>query len=245
MINRSTPPSTVLASTLRCLVRPLGLAMGIATFLTHGAIAAPTEISTVKQDVPDVTGSDVRFTCEYVNGQYTVMYHPASQADQMYAWATPTEMGGGWTPERRCAEISRRLEFYRPDGLQELSTSVENGYDIVCVTTQADPTCRIVFTVPPGQDPQITRDRVFENLTVADAGQRTDSVVTFTDNGSTDFLGRIGDALNLNLNLPSGRRESGINLRPFLDPADGGTGARLQNGVAVPSGRRLNTDGFR
>jgi len=58
-------------------------------------------------------------------------------------------MGDGWTSERRCTEISQRLGPYRPDGLIELRTDVENNYNTVCVTTENDPSCRIVFTVPP------------------------------------------------------------------------------------------------
>ncbi|XPM57456.2 MAG: COP23 domain-containing protein [Leptolyngbya sp. IPPAS B-1204] len=95
--------------------------------------------------------NDVRFSCQVVNGQYTVMYNPQSQPGQYYPWATPTAMGGGWSPDRRCNEISRRLEFYRPDGLLELQTGLENGYNTVCVTTEAMPSCRIVLTVPKGK----------------------------------------------------------------------------------------------
>jgi len=83
-------------------------------------------------------------------------------------------MGDGWTSERRCNEISQRLESYRPDGLIELR-DVENNYNTV-VTTENDPSCRIVFTVPPGQDPTSTRNRVFSNLTVADSGEQTTAI---------------------------------------------------------------------
>ncbi|NJN85724.1 MAG: hypothetical protein HC881_04665 [Leptolyngbyaceae cyanobacterium SL_7_1] len=197
-------------------------------------IAAPTPFEVNgKQLEPDrSTPSPIdgtRFACNVIEGNYTVVYYPESQPDQAYAWATPTQLGGGWTPERRCNEISRRLELYRPDRLQALETSVENGYDIVCVTTEFDPNCRIVFTVPPGQDPIATRDRVFENIAVADSGQRTDGVVTFA--GEDDIFSRIGEALNLNLPGRQQRRMSdrpSIDLRPFLDPADGGTGAMLR-----------------
>ena len=110
--------------------------------------------------------SDVRFSCQTANGQPTVMYNPQSQPGKYYAWATPTSLGGGWTPERRCNEISRRLEFYRPDGLLELQTGVENGYNTICVTTEAMSSCRIVLTVPPGQNPVAIRDRIFNNLSL-------------------------------------------------------------------------------
>lgn len=228
------------------LGQQVGVALGGAMLLVaNGAIATPAATSTTGAKQVNPTDADVRFTCEYVNGQYTVIYHPESQPDQTYPWATPTELGGGWTPERRCNEISRRLESYRPDGLVEMQTGVENGYNTICVTTQQVPSCRIVLTVPPGQDPVATRDRVFENLTVADSGQSTDAVNTFRG-GDGDLLDQLGDALNLDLPSLSGdrRNNDAIDLRPFLDRNDGGTGARLTGGGSQP-GRNLNPDRFR
>ncbi|MBD2000314.1 hypothetical protein H6G00_27555 [Leptolyngbya sp. FACHB-541] len=220
------------------LRRGISLSVGLAMGLAGGAIAQTTP-------QPDITSS-TRFACQSINGQYTVMYYPQSQPGQAYAWATPTELGGGWTEERRCSEISRRLESYRPDGLLEMQTGVENGYNTICVTTQQDASCRIVLTVPPGQDPLVMRNRVFENLAVADRGQQTDSVTTFTG-GDDGILNRIGEALDID--LPGSRRSNSstdsINLRPFLDQADGGTGTRLQGGTPAQSSPQLNPDSFR
>ncbi len=198
-----------------------------------------------------VNGTGTRFTCEISNGQYTVMYHPESQSGRSYPWAVPSAMGGGWDPARRCNEISRRLESYRPDGLLEMQTGLENGYNTVCVTTQRISSCRIVFTVPPGQDPTMTRDRVFQNLTVADSGQRTEGVTTFTSTGQggiNGIIGQLGRWLNIG-GLPGanpGRSASNsINLRPFLDRADGGTGIYLRSNFSSQPGRRLNPGNFR
>jgi hypothetical protein len=216
------------------------LANGSALAQSTGSSAPTPQPSTL----PSVT-SGTRFSCQTTNGQYTVMYAPESQPGKLYAWATPMALGGGWSPERRCSEISRRLEFYRPDGLLEMQTGTENGYNTVCVTTQRNAACRIVLTVPPGQDPLSVRDRVFENLTVADSGQQTSAVNTYRD-GNGNLLNQIGQVLNLN--LPGSEQSSSpadsIQLRPFLDQADGGTGTRLQEG-ATPSNRRLNPDQFR
>ncbi|HEY9641372.1 MAG TPA: COP23 domain-containing protein [Coleofasciculaceae cyanobacterium] len=213
----------------------LALLVSIGSLLPSGAALAQTSAQT---SAPSNSGStvpnDVRFSCEVNNGEYTVMYRPQSQPGQSYPWAKPGELGGGWTPERRCAEISRRLEFYRPDGLLEMQTAVENGYNTVCVTTEKIPSCRIVLTVPPGQDPTSTRDRVFSNLTVADSGQQTGAVNTFTGSNSGGLLNQIGQAIGIDLSGLSGRHHrssssgDGINLRPFLDRADGGTGERLR-----------------
>lgn len=188
------------------------------------------------------------------------MYQPKSQPDKYFPWAVPSAMGGGWSPERRCYEISRRLESYRPDGLVEMRTGVENSYNIVCATTERNGACRIVFTVPQGQDPNSIRDRVFSNLTTADSGQQTSGVYTFAE-GERNLLGRdlsnlLGGALpNIgSLGSPnssptvgqntSSFRGDGIYLKPFLDPSDGGTGTGLA-GKLTSQGSRLNPRNFR
>jgi hypothetical protein len=186
------------------------------------------------------------------SGQYTVMYRPESRPNEVFPWAVPKDLGGGWFAEKRCGEISRRLEEYRPDGLQELTTSTENGYSIVCATTQSNPACRIVFTVPPGQDPIATRDSVFQNLTVADSGTMTQGVNTFVGRGG-GTVNLNDDLVNLGLSILGGDStwanrsadETAINLKPYLDPADGGTGAEMINGIRVRRALRLNPDKFR
>ncbi|HSM82675.1 MAG TPA: COP23 domain-containing protein [Nodosilinea sp.] len=198
--------------------------------------AEPTEGETTADNAP-------RFSCQMYQGQHTVMYSPDSQPGQAYPWAVPQDLGSAWPAERRCAEISARLERYRPDGLLALETAVENGYNTVCVTTESTPGCRIVFTVPPGQDATLTRDRVFDNLTVADRGDQTQGVTTFTGGGGGSTLEQIGNILGLPSTAGAPRRSSGIDLKPFLDPADGGTGARLTGGGSA--GRPLNPDAFR
>jgi len=189
-----------------------------------------------------IRDADTRFTCERVDGEYTVMYYPESQPDRGYPWAIPSELGGGWTPQKRCDAITARFESYRQDGLLELTTGEENGYDTICVTTQLDPTdCRLVLTVPPGQDPQLTRDLIFDNLLVADDGGSTQGVYTFGDSqgGNRDILGELGNVINGGGGNSGSTRKSpspeNINLKPFLDPADGGTGENLQGNSLAPT----------
>jgi len=212
----------------------------------EGQTGAPAPESSADPNVT-TTASSNRFSCQAMNGEYMVMYNPESQPGKFYPWAKPMAMGGGWSAERRCMEISRRLEAYRPDGLLEMKTNIENGYNVVCVTTQKISDCRIVLTVPQGQSAMQTRDRVFDNLSVADRGVETSAVNTFV--GGNDALGQVGQLLN---GLPSigSRRDrsldSGINLRPYLDRADGGTGKYLRgNGNSTAPGLRLNPDQFR
>lgn len=248
----------------------LSLAAGLAVLLADGSAIAQERNSSqtnssdrsVVVDTEEDTGTSTRrtptgtsspittatrFSCQMLNGEYTVVYQPESQPGEFFPWAKPAQMGDGWSPQRRCNEIARRLESYRPDGLLELTTGVENSYNTVCVTTERVPACRIVFTVPNGQDPTITRDRVFENLTVADSGQQTDAINTYRNRNNNG----LGELVNIGRDVLGGRNshtKKSINLRPFLDAKDGGTGGELEGGVKLNSGNsntRLNPGKFR
>lgn len=207
-----------------------GSSTGSGSSTTPSGSGTPTGTSTL---------GNTRFSCQINNGQHTVMYTPESQSGQAYPWAIPSVMGGGWSADRRCNEISRRLESYRPDGLLEMQTGRENGYNTVCVTTQRVPSCRIVLTVPVGQDPIVTRDRIFQNLTIADNGQQTQGVNTFVGGRNN---GNLIDQLGRTLGSLGSQRQTSrnLNLRPFLDRADGGTGERLTGGINRSTPRRLS-----
>lgn len=271
MIPQKFPRNSGLMS---LVFKPIGFSTGVAILLGNSSAFAlnPSQVTTISPDLlsHNITlARDVvvdtkpqesqptsateasqapRFTCQLINGQYTVMYHPQSQQNQSYPWATPSSLGGGWSAERRCNEISRRLEFYRPDGLLEMRNAVENNYNIVCVTTQKDSSCRIVLTVPPGKDPEVTRDLVFQNLTVADRGEQTEAVNTFVDRDQNSQLLNqvVNEGLSaLGIGNNAVRRSRSINLRPFLDQADGGTATRLRRDMPTRPNPRLNPDRFR
>jgi len=206
--------------------------------------SAPQNVDIQRSDNPSI--SSTRFSCQYRDGRNLVMYQPRSQPGQLFAWASPANMGGGWSNEKRCNEISRRLEQYRPDGLVEMRTSTENGYNIICATTEQNPACRIILTVPVGSDPNTIRDRVFANLSTADSGQTTAPVNTLvgrSGNSANGLLGILG--IPTNSPSPSTYRRQGIDLKPFLDRADGGSGRGLTNGYSAEPGSRLAPGNFR
>jgi hypothetical protein len=216
---------------------------------TSGGTSTNTQTTTNGGTSTSTTAaSGARFTCEQVSGQLTVVYRPLSRPNEAYPWAIPADMGSAWNSQRRCGEIARRLETYRPDGLQELRTGIDNRQNVVCVTTEKNQSCRIVFTVPGRQDPIATRDQVFRNLTLADSGQQTQGVNTFAG-GNDNILGGLDSRLGgrqTSVTTSNRRNKSqGINLKPFLSTEDGGTGNRMGNPVQVPARYRLNPSNFR
>ncbi|WP_017318888.1 COP23 domain-containing protein [Mastigocladopsis repens] len=227
---------------------PAGSSGTTSTTTTTTGTGSSTSTTTTNSSTAIDSGN--RFFCQSYNGQYTVMYQPESQPGQYYAWATPRTLGGGWDTQKRCETIAQRLETYRPDGLVDLKTAVENRQNILCVTTEAVPYCRIVLTVPPEKDPYVVRNSVFQNLASADSGQQTFGVNTYTS--GNDELSNLGRTIFGGGKKPSASSKDPINLKPFLDRADGGTGAKLRNGVSLggqksqpQTGYRLNPRKFR
>lgn len=216
----------------------------LGAVLTASSAGAQYGPPTPQTAVPS-GGNQARFMCETIANQSTVNYHPVDRPGDKYPWAIPSTMGTNWNAARRCTEIARRLEEYRRDGLKELRTEVKNQYDTVCVTTERNSECRIVFTVPLGQDAIATRDSVFRNLTMADSGQRTTGVNTFADggnNGLSDILGNIlpgaGTAGGNTTSVPPLQTKNSIDLRPFLSVKDGGTATQLRAPKAEKNANR-------
>jgi hypothetical protein len=205
----------------------------------HADVVIETDPPNSSPPTPfDTSLKNKRFICQLERGRYTVMYYPQNQDRRPYPWAIPNDLGDGWTAQRRCNEISRRLEMYRPDGLLDLKIGRENHYDTICVTTQQERSCRIVLTIPPGKNPETTRNKIFQTLIAAEEGQYTQGVNAFTGSKTSesiiDQLSPIfnGNLLRQNNSSPS---NNAINLRPFLEPSDGGTGSQLRDNSATPT----------
>lgn len=213
----------------------------LGAILTAGGAVAQYGPPTPQTSVPS-GGNQTRFVCELVSNQSTVTYRPVDRPGDRYAWAVPGTMGSNWNATKRCAEIARRLEEYRRDGLKELRTDVKNQYNTVCVTTEKNDECRLVFTIPQGQDAIATRDSVFRNLTMADSGQATTGVNTFAEgnNNLGNMLGNVLPGINTGgigtpNPAPGIKNKDSIDLRPFLSIKDGGTATRLRAPVTTPA----------
>ncbi len=246
----NTPAMAQYDSSEDAIVVPTTGSGRTTTTRTRTSIPTGTSTTTSTSSSSQTVDTATRFSCQMDSNGYTVMYSPQSQPNQLFAWATPQALGGGWDAQKRCNTIAQRLESYRPDGLLELRTSTLKGYNVLCVTSEADPSCRLVLTVPPGKDAFQVRNDVFQNLIAADSGQATIGVNTYRGAG-------LEDAINLGRTLlGNGKRaavsKNAIQLKPFLDKQDGGNGKLLRNVKKTTpqsrpsqSGNRLNPDLFR
>lgn len=114
-------------------------------------------------------------------------------------WTSSVFSNDGWSPERRCQEVSSRFsQFNDNNQLRYLTTGYMNGMNVICVALNRGDRCSgLVYTLKPGQNPTQTLNRLF-------GVQRT----------ATGPLNETGDRVYIDMNeyLGVGRTE---NLPPM------------------------------
>lgn len=73
-------------------------------------------------------------------------------------WTSNRFEAGGWSPERRCQEVSQRLQDASNRGnLRFLTTGRMNGQPVVCTASkEGGPCLDLLYTLKPEQDPAAT-----------------------------------------------------------------------------------------
>ncbi|MFB2920503.1 COP23 domain-containing protein [Aerosakkonema funiforme] len=111
----------------------LGFAFGSATLLSSHAQSAPP----------------IAFECKEFEGAWTTIAKTQQQQRQFIRWVSDFGARAGYTPERRCNEVTNRMNFYvRTKYPQYLTTGVQSDYPIICVTDREGNGCQgLVYTL--------------------------------------------------------------------------------------------------
>ena len=74
-------------------------------------------------------------SCMNANGvPATVVQTKSGKQVPIIYWKSQTFSGSGWTPERRCQEVSARFQSYHSSGtLEYITTGRMNGLPVICV----------------------------------------------------------------------------------------------------------------
>ena len=84
-----------------------------------------------------VSGSSLasRFSCININGTpASVVETKTGKQVPIIFWKSQTFSGSGWTPDRRCQEVSARFQSYHSSGtLEYITTGRINGLPVICV----------------------------------------------------------------------------------------------------------------
>lgn len=115
--------------------------------------------------LPDPAHSKAQhFTCANRSGVPTTIANMSSGKEvPMIRWTSSVFTDDGWTPERRCQEVSSRFTDYNnKNQLRYLTTGKMNGMHVICVALNKGDRCSgLVYTLKPGQNPTQTLNRLF------------------------------------------------------------------------------------
>jgi Circadian oscillating protein COP23 len=108
-----------------------------------------------------IRSTDIEFVCnssknsEKVDVLTTVIRSSSKGNVPMFFWKD-TSFGDSWTPEKRCQEVSRRLEVFNDRGeLKYIASGELNGYPTLCVKKELDDRCNdnnLLITLKLGED---------------------------------------------------------------------------------------------
>lgn len=105
------------------------------------------------------------FSCSISNGAPATMVQTRDgRTVPMIRWTSNTFDGAGWTPARRCQEVSQRFETYRQQGrLNYITTGRLNTLPVICTAPREGAPCDgLLYTLKPGQDPTVALTRLLD-----------------------------------------------------------------------------------
>lgn len=79
-------------------------------------------------------------------------------------WKSNTFSSSGWTPTRRCQEVSARFQEYHQEGtLEYITTGRMNSLPVICVSKTDGGGCAgLLYTLKPGQSATATLQKLFD-----------------------------------------------------------------------------------
>lgn len=108
---------------------------------------------------PSVHAKARGFVCSTLSGVPTTL---ATMADgkqvPVIRWTSNVFDGAGWTPERRCQEVSARFDTLNQQGrLTYITTGRINGQPVICTAPSNGAGCDgLLYTLKPGQNATTT-----------------------------------------------------------------------------------------
>lgn len=120
--------------------------------------------------LPEARAGAEYFKCISNNGvPTTVAVMSSGKQIPMIRWVSDRFTDSGWSPERRCQEVSERFTRLNDKGLlRYMTTGMMNGMNIICTSLNRGDRCNtLLYTLKPGQNPTQTLKSLFNVRTYA------------------------------------------------------------------------------
>ena len=98
-------------------------------------------------------GTSKKFFCGSSDGIPTTMVQSPQENYALIRWTS--DLVSTWTPEQRCQEVTKRLQYYYKIGkLKYITTGIMKDFPIICVTDRKGGVCSgLLFTLKRGTNP--------------------------------------------------------------------------------------------
>jgi Circadian oscillating protein COP23 len=127
-------------------------------------IAVSTLILNITACTSQPPSGKITFSCDVKNGVPRTVARTLRGEVSIIRWVS--NFGGevGYTPQKRCEEVSNRFQQYYNQGiLNYITTGRENNYDIICVSSENGGACDgLLFTLKPGESASSLIPQLFD-----------------------------------------------------------------------------------
>ena len=129
--------------------KSLVMASLLTGFALVGSLLAPAQAGTTARG----------FVCGSTQGApSTNAVKPDGGQVPVIRWTSNTFTSAGWSPQRRCEEVSKRFDTYFNQGrLRYITTGRMNSLPVICTATRHAGRCDgLLYTLKPGQNATAT-----------------------------------------------------------------------------------------
>jgi hypothetical protein len=130
----------------------------------------------LSQDNASAQPNQVTYFCQEIFDQASGEKVPATIAwvperkghVRFIEWKSEYFVKGGWTPQKRCQEVSKKFQKFQELGrLGNLTTGKNNGYSVVCAVASYEETCNgnnQLFTLKNSSNPGLVLAKLMDIL---------------------------------------------------------------------------------
>lgn len=131
-----------------------------------------------------------KYRCMYINDYPTTVAYTNRGPIKLIAWKNKYFSGSGYTPERRCQEVTTRFQYHSDaKNLRYISTGIMNRYNIICVSDEFG-NCKpngLLITIQHNQD----AEKIMRDL-FSVAARNSNAVINLSDGKNSGVITRVG-----------------------------------------------------
>ena len=103
------------------------------------------------------------FSCKRLSGAWTTLVKESGKQErQIIRWTSDFGAFAGYTPERRCQEVTNRMNKYFSESSQFITYGRMKNLNVICTTDGQGKDClHLLYTLKPDQDPKLTLEDLF------------------------------------------------------------------------------------